>query len=274
MSILSDEMVEFFNKNGYLIVRRLIDEEYVHKLSDALMEIVSGKAEGIRRRLPVNFPDGTKITKFDRIWNTNPLFTEFMHTSKVGVAAAQLMDTPEVRLFYDQFIYKEARVGGPVPCHQDLDYWRHISTPNLVTAWMALTEVKPENGCMYVIPGSHKWGLIDMVGYNILKENDPEYLLSKAIDEQKRMSLNRVPLVLEPGDVSFHHALTVHCSYPNTSDMIRLGYIHHYLPADARYLASLDIHKHHEIDVQDGELLHSERFPLVWSEKETVESLG
>ncbi|HEY5729880.1 MAG TPA: phytanoyl-CoA dioxygenase family protein [Anaerolineales bacterium] len=270
MAVITNEQVGFFRDNGYLIVRQLIDETSVQALSEALMNIINGHDKGIRRRLPVNFPDGTKITKFDRIWDTNPVFSEFMNSSSVGEAAAQLMDTPEVRLFYDQFIFKEAKVGGPVPCHQDLDYWRHVSTSNLVTAWMALTKVIPENGCMYVIPGSHKWGLIDCVGYNILKDPNPEYFLTNCISEEKQKTITRVPLILEPGDVSFHHSLTVHCSYHNTSELTRLGYIHHYLPADARYRAELDIHKHHEIDVPDGELLHSERFPLVWMAQQTT----
>jgi ectoine hydroxylase-related dioxygenase (phytanoyl-CoA dioxygenase family) len=264
MSALTHEQVEFFRTNGYLIVRQLIDPATVEKLRQALMSIVDGHREGVRRLQAVTQSDGKKVTEFQGIWKSNPVFQDFLKTSSLGDAAAQLLDTSEVRLFYDQCFYKEPKIGGPVPCHQDYDYWRHISTPNMITAWMAITKVTRETGCIYVIPGSHNWGLVDRFGTNILKDPDPEVMLKKDLDDEQKKKIIRVPLILEPGDVSFHHSLIVHCSYPNTSNLTRLGYIHRYIPADARYVESRDLHKSHEIDVRDGELVNTANFPLVW----------
>ncbi len=264
MAVLTIEQVEFFLTNGYLIVRQLIDSKTVELLQGALRHIVEGHDEGIRRKLPVKFPNGTKVTEFQGLWKTNPVFADFLKTSKLGEVASQLMSTSEVRLLYDQIFYKDAKVGGAVPCHQDYDYWQHISTPNMVTAWMAISSVTRESGCMYVIPGSHQWGLIDRFGSNIMKDSDPELFLKQGLNEAQTNKLVREPITLEPGDVSFHHSLVIHCSYPNTSNTSRLGYIHRYLPAEARYVESHDLHKTHEIHVKDGELISGAGLPLVW----------
>lgn len=264
MAVLTFEQVNFFRTNGYLVVRELIDVKTVELLRGALVNIVQGNEEGIRRKLPVKFSDGTKVTEFQGLWKTNPVFADFLRTSKLGEAASQLMDTSEVRLLYDQIFYKDAKIGGAVPCHQDYDYWQHLSTPNIITAWMAISSVTQESGCMYMIPGSHLWGLFDRFGSNIMKDTDPEVFLKRDLNDEQRKKVTREPVILEPGDVSFHHSLVIHCSYPNTSNAARLGYIHRYLPAEARYVESHDLHKTHEINVKDGELINTTNFPLVW----------
>jgi phytanoyl-CoA hydroxylase len=264
MAVLSQDQVDFFNENGFLVARQLVDPQTVGVLREALMRIVEGKHEGMRRRMDLSTLTGQRITKIERFWNLDSVFEDFMRTSSLGEAAGQLMNSPEVRLFYDQMFYKEPKVGAAVPCHQDYDTFRDISTSNLVTAWIATSRVDKENGCMYMVPGSHKWGLIDRIGSYILKDPDPEHFLNNSLTAEQRANVVRQPIELEAGDVSFHHALTIHCSYPNISDRARLGYIHHYLSADARYVEAQDIHKHHEIDVKDGELINSARFPVVW----------
>lgn len=264
MSFLTEDQVKLYRVNGYLIVRQMIEQSRVEELRAALMKIVNGQEEGIRRKLPVQFPNGTKVTEFQGLWKTDPIFTEFLKTSQLGEAAAQLMDTAEVRLLYDQVFYKDAQIGAAVPCHQDYDYWQHISTPGMLTAWMAMSSVNQESGCMYMIPGSHRWGLIERIGSNIMKDTDPELFLKRNLNEQQREKVIREPVVLEPGDVSFHHSLVIHCSYPNISNRPRLGYIHRYIPAEASYVESHDLHKTHEINVKDGERIIGDAFPLVW----------
>jgi len=264
MPALSNEQVEFFKTNGYLILRQLNDPATVADIRAGLLDIVERHNERTRRIQAVTYADGTKVTEFQGIWKFNPVFEKFLHTTRLGEIASQLLDSAEVRLLYDQCFYKDAKLGGAVACHQDYDYWQYVSTPNMITAWMAMSRVSQEDGCVYVIPGSHRWGLIQRFGSDITKQTDPESLLNKDLNEEQKKSVVRVPLILEPGDVSIHHSLLIHCSYPNTSNNPRLGYIHRYMPADARYVESHDLHKSHEIDVKDGEPINTANFPLMW----------
>ncbi len=268
MPFLSTRQLEFFHANGYLIVRQLLDAKTVEVLRGALTSIVQGQAQGAGQPARSKYPDGTQVTQFRGVWKSHPVFLDLMQRSNLGEAAAQLMDTREVRLLADQIFYKEPKLGGAVPCHQDYAYWRRISTSNIITAWMAISSVSRESGCMYMIPGSHRWGLFDNSGFDGMKDAvrkmDPELFLKRDLSDEQRKELTREPVLLEPGDVSFHHALVIHCSYANTSDGSRIGYIHRYLPAEARYVEAYDLTNPREIDVKNGELINTPRYPLVW----------
>lgn len=112
--------------------------------------------------------------------------------------------------------------------HQDGAFWR-IEPVEVVTLWLALTHSTPENGCLKVVPGSHKMKLLDVV------EATEDAVLPNQIpvevDEQKAVSL-----VLEPGDVSLHHHNLVHGSAPNRSDIWRRGLTIRYIPTSTKIL--------------------------------------
>ncbi|MEO7651911.1 MAG: phytanoyl-CoA dioxygenase family protein [Bryobacteraceae bacterium] len=102
--------------------------------------------------------------------------------------------------------------------HQDATYWG-LHPPNVTTAWLALSESTPENGCMRVIPGSHLEPLLPQV-----ETYAPENALSRgqeiavAVDESQA-----VDLTLQPGQMSLHHIGIVHGSKANTSAKPRIG---------------------------------------------------
>ena len=115
--------------------------------------------------------------------------------------------------------YKPPRDSGYVSWHQDSVYSGWHLTPS-VSAWVALTSSRPANGCMRVIPGSHKQGVLDHTN-----ERDGSNLLYRgervaAVDESRA-----VDVVLRPGEMSLHHSNLVHGSNPNTSDEPRIGFI-------------------------------------------------
>jgi non-heme Fe2+,alpha-ketoglutarate-dependent halogenase len=105
-----------------------------------------------------------------------------------------------------------------VSWHQDATYWG-LRPPNVTTAWIALSESSPKNGCMRVIPGSHQGRL--------LPQNEtysPDNALSRGqeiaveVDESKA-----IDLVLQPGQMSLHHIGIVHSSKVNISGKPRIG---------------------------------------------------
>lgn len=115
--------------------------------------------------------------------------------------------------------YKPAHDSSYVSWHQDSVYsdWHLTSS---TSAWIALTPSHRANGCMRVIPGSHKLGPIEhaMVrdGMNLLIRGEKV----STVDESKALDVE-----LRPGEMSFHHSNLVHGSSPNTSDEPRIGFI-------------------------------------------------
>lgn len=136
---------------------------------------------------------------------------------------------PDIMVWATGHFDKKPRDPSFVTWHQDATYWG-LSEPSVVTAWVALTPSNRENGCMRVIPGSHRRGQLphrDTYGQ--------DNLLSRGQDvEVKVDEAQAVDLELRPGQISLHHVMTVHGSQPNFSDTRRLGIPIRYVAAHVR----------------------------------------
>ncbi|GCE14945.1 phytanoyl-CoA dioxygenase family protein [Tengunoibacter tsumagoiensis] len=267
MPVLTLEQRQFFADNGYLVIHNLFDLELINQIKEAIFSIFNGQHTGIRHRSEIQRPDGTVLTNIQQLYRAHPVLSQFIKHPYMGSIASALMDdTPEVRLWHDTLIYKEKLEGGAVPWHQDYYLLQHVAPADIVTGWIALSKSNEESGCLYVVPGSHKWGLMPSHALNNIGP-DSERFLKRSVHEALRPLIVKQPLVLEPGDVSFHHCLTIHGSYQNRSDYPRLGYIQHYFPAHLRRVAvsGLDYAQAYEVTVPTGELVRGDAFPLVWS---------
>jgi non-heme Fe2+,alpha-ketoglutarate-dependent halogenase len=133
------------------------------------------------------------------------------------------------------FFIKEKSGPAFVSWHQDSTYWG-LSTPDVVTAWVALTPSNKSNGAMEVVPGTHLW---DQVPHR--DTFDRHNLLTRgqevAVEVDPREA---VPLILEPGEMSLHHVRLVHGSPPNPSDDRRIGFAIRYIPTHVRQLEGED----------------------------------
>jgi len=139
---------------------------------------------------------------------------------------------PDILLWVSEFNAKAPNSPHYFSWHQDLYYWGYQcqkSTDNvpIVTVWLSLFNTHLENGCMRVIPCSHK----QMVPHD---ENINEHNLltrgqevSVTVDEHKA-----VPIELAPGEFSIHHPLIHHASAPNISSQNRVGLVMRYIAPD------------------------------------------
>jgi ectoine hydroxylase-related dioxygenase (phytanoyl-CoA dioxygenase family) len=134
--------------------------------------------------------------------------------------AVESLIGPEILIDGNLVFYKPPHDASYASWHQDSVYSGWHLTPS-VSAWIALTASDPANGCMRVIPGSHKQGLLEHDNVQ-----DPHMLNRRG--ERLRMDVDEtqaIDLVLRPGEMSLHHTNIVHGSNPNTSDGPRIGFI-------------------------------------------------
>lgn len=116
--------------------------------------------------------------------------------------------------------------------HQDANYWC-LDPFDICTAWIALTDVNLENGCMRFLPGSHrheKLGHTETFSEESALTRGQEITLN--IEEDKA-----VPVVLEAGQISLHHCLLAHASGPNRTTRSRIGLAIRYMRPDMRQTA-------------------------------------
>ncbi len=136
---------------------------------------------------------------------------------------------PDIVLWAAALFSKPGGDGREVPWHQDGIYWplRPMAT---VTLWVALDRADRENGCMRVLPGTHRQGFLA----HETSERDGMVLNTELVEGSFDPGLAR-PVELEAGQVSFHDAFLVHGSEPNTSLRRRAGVTFRYMPATSLY---------------------------------------
>lgn len=138
---------------------------------------------------------------------------------------------PNLLAWGSSFFSKHAGDPGYVSWHQDANYWG-LKPHDVLTAWIAFSPSRRENGCMRVVPGSHLGKALpheDTFAANNLLSRGQE--IAVEVDESKAQEIT-----LEPGEMSLHHVGTVHGSKPNTSDIPRIGYAIRYIATNVRQI--------------------------------------
>lgn len=153
---------------------------------------------------------------------------ELLHLPAILDAVEDLIGTDI--LAWSSSIFAKGPVDpGYVSWHQDLTYWG-LEPPDVVTAWLALSESTSENGCMRVVPGSHIGAVVphrDTYGEHNLLSRGQE--IAAGVDESGALDVE-----LRPGQMSLHHAKLFHGSVPNQSNRRRVGFSIRYIPATVR----------------------------------------
>lgn len=138
---------------------------------------------------------------------------------------------PDLLCWSTSFFIKEAGDPGFVSWHQDATYWG-LSTPDVATAWVALSPSTVESGAMRVIPGTHRTQVAHRDTFN------PDNLLTRGQEVTVDVDpAQAVDLVLAPGEMSLHHVLLVHGSEPNRSNERRIGFAIRYVPTHVKQVA-------------------------------------
>lgn len=269
----AQEDVTFFAENGYWISPIIFSEDELAEIVAHQDRLYRGEYE--TGKAPVcNWLEGQDnpraLRKTDNShWSDLTLRNVAVNATIGGIAAA-LMETETIRLFHDQLLYKPGRGTGKetanVGWHQDYAYWQCCAGPTLITAWVAFTDVDLSNGCMQMVPRSHKWGLLnvnDFFEQNLEKQQ-------QAMDIPENEKFSTVPVIMKAGQVSFHHALTIHGSGPNTSDQARRSMAVHLMTGETKYKYDAKGNNHFNAQMmngREGEIYEGEAWPVLYTAK-------
>lgn len=263
-----EEDIRFFKENGYWVAPQVVDEERLTLLRERMEQVYLGQYETGRAPWSSWSPEqGDVLRKTDNSHWSDLALRGLATDPTIGAIAAALMEADTIRLWHDQLLYKPGNpnrmTGGNVGWHQDYSYWQCAAEPSLITAWVAFDDVDLDNGCMQVVPRSHRWGMLnvnDFFEQDITKQQE-----EMAIPENERF--NKVPLVMKAGMVSFHHAMTLHGSGPNTTPRPRRSLAVHLMTGDTRYKAGTKGDKHMNVSLlggKDGDLFQGDHFPELY----------
>lgn len=198
---------EVFERDGFVIGVPILSEPEVRRYRAAYDRLeADARARGQKTRITNRHHDDAEI------WS---LAT---HPRVLEVATAILGS--DVVLLSSGFFAKQPQDGDHfVDWHQDTTYWG-LQPPFAITVWIAIDDSDVANGCMRVVPGTHRVGLLvhgtSSKAGNLLGQN-------QAIDPALFDVASAVDCILKAGQASIHHGETVHGSNPNTSTRRRCG---------------------------------------------------
>ncbi len=216
---LSAEQVEFYKTHGYVAGIRLLSDNQVAVLRSELDELANPGHPARQLFYEYNSNESSdparKLFHALGAWRVAPGFHDLLWNPRFTATASQLLGGP-VRFWHDQIFYKPARHGGVVAWHQDYSYWTRTSPMAHLSCWIGLDDATRENGCLYYVPGSHRWNLLPVTG--LADEMDA---IQAVLTEQQKVKFKPVAIELKQGEAAFHHPLMVHGSFANITDRPR-----------------------------------------------------
>jgi ectoine hydroxylase-related dioxygenase (phytanoyl-CoA dioxygenase family) len=234
---LSDAQVEEFRANGFTRVDRIVPDAelvWLRELYDWLFETQAETVPGGYFDLSRPYEsEGTDLQP--QIIAPEARFPELRETCFFRNGrrlAARLLDVDAPALRgWGHMIRKPARIGAPLPWHQDEAYWDPAFEYTALGCWLPLDPATLETGCMRFVPGSQHEG----VRKHRHVGDDPSVhaLVTDDVDEARA-----VYAPLAAGGAIFHHCRILHSSLPNRSPHARRAYANEFqLPPVAREVA-------------------------------------
>ena len=221
-----------FADEGVLVVDPLVDSATVDRLTQQTARIASGTAPFPRELLELE-PDADRLElaplrKINRCHYHDDVFAA--HAAHPGILdVIEALIGPDIKVFDSQLFMKPPG-GIEKPWHQDSAYFP-LDPQIVVTCWTALDDVTLENGCLNVIVGSHREGILDHdQEWQIGSRRDMQVPEAKIDDDRSRS------ITLRSGGCSFHHGILLHRSGPNQTRESRRGLAVHYIPGNCRWI--------------------------------------
>lgn len=216
---LTQQQIDSFNKDGYVIVKNFLEPNAVEKLYGTAI------ADNAMENNAINVTDQSGKNSKLSLWFTpgNDVFGYLTRSERLVNSVAALLDSnAPVCHYHSKLMQKEPKVGGAWEWHQDYGYWyknQFMFPDQLISVMVALTPANKQNGCLQVIKGSHKLGRINH-GFAGEQVGADMVMVDNAL---KTMDL--VYVEIEPGDALFFHSNILHRSEANLSDHPRWSII-------------------------------------------------
>jgi phytanoyl-CoA hydroxylase len=229
---LSAEQVESYRRDGYLVLTDVVSEPALLPLESTFQRFIEGRVSGMGRDFcDMSGPYGRAFEDFNLV---NAVLPRVYDQSLVGnvferraATIARQLIGDDIALDYDQFLAKRPRRDGAVfAWHQDLGYWP-TGTPDTrtVTCSLALDDATLENGCLQVVPGSHREAALRPHRPSTWSSSPELRDEAHTLTVELRPADTVVPLPVRRGSITVHNERIVHGSLGNRTDGWRRTYV-------------------------------------------------
>jgi ectoine hydroxylase-related dioxygenase (phytanoyl-CoA dioxygenase family) len=218
-TVVTDDQAARWDRDGFFLLEGALDGAALDAVRTAIDPFEERTTAWLREQGgSALIADAEAITFTTHLVTRSEVARSFAGGPVFAGLCADLIG-PEVRLYWDQAVYKKPEPDREFPWHQDNGY-AYVEPQQYLTCWVPLVDATVENGCPWVVPGLHRLGTLEHwwtpVGFQCVTEPD-----------------GAVPVEARAGDVVVFSSLTPHRTGPNTSSSVRKAYILQYAPDGA-----------------------------------------
>ncbi|MFE2466390.1 phytanoyl-CoA dioxygenase family protein [Streptomyces mirabilis] len=222
----SEEDVRLYSERGWYLSEKLLTDAEVDTLTDASERYYAGQRDRELPKRPDRLADWTPADgdvqrNNDYIHYQDETMRKILRKPIIGAVAARLAQTPSIRVFQATLIYKPPiaeEKSNIVSWHFDKYFWPTCSSDEMLTAFIPFHDCTEESGTITMVNGSHRWrhrhGAARPVGDP--RDVGRDYLLNGDAERNSAV-VEKVPVHIPKGHMTFHHCLLYHGSGANRS---------------------------------------------------------
>jgi ectoine hydroxylase-related dioxygenase (phytanoyl-CoA dioxygenase family) len=216
---LTADQARSYDEQGYFVFEDAFDAETIERVLGEVDPFEEQSTAFLRERGgSIAISDADAITFTTHLVKRSELLRNLVSTGVLADIAHDLIG-PDVRLYWDQAVYKKPEKPRPFPWHQDNGY-AFVEPQQYLTCWIALTDATSDNGCPLVVPGLHKLGTLKhwWTDFGFQCVEDPSDVVVAPV---------------RAGSIVVFSSLTPHQTGPNITNAVRKAYIVQYAPKGA-----------------------------------------
>ncbi len=225
--MLTTEQINFYHENGYLGVEGVLSAEEVadlRRVSDEFVQLSASVTAhtDVFDLEPGHTPQSPKLRRLKNPILHHTVYNMTLRHPGILDIVEQLIG-PGVRTNGNKLNMKSPEYGSPVEWHQDWAFYPHTND-DLLAVGVCMDDMMLENGCLLVIPGSHKGPVYT---------HHQHGRFAGAVTEEVPDADKAVPIELRAGGISIHHVRTLHASATNRSAYPRRLLLFQYCSIDS-----------------------------------------
>ena len=230
--VLTQAQREFYFSEGYILLERIIGDDWLKKLRAATDELVERsrkvtKSDAVWDLEPDHSPQAPRLRRVSAPVDQHPVYWDYVSQSIMGDVVADLVG-PNVKFHHSKLNFKWAKGGEEVKWHYDISFWPHTNYSPL-TVGTYIYDCGMDQGPVGIVPKSHLREPL----YNQYDENG-KWVGCLSPEDVATLDLSSVRYLTGPaGSLTLHNCRTVHGSPKNTSDVGRPLLLYTLSSADA-----------------------------------------
>jgi len=230
--MLTHAQLQQFKIDGYLVLSEVFSPQQVQTLRDLTTEHLSLRQAPFELEAEVSYPGapvnkdaegGDTIRRLRMAYQRGADYLKAARHDDITSAVRQILGGEQLYInpnHHNCVMTKLPEFSSVTHWHRDTRYW-HFDNKYLINAWVALGDEKQENGCMKILPGSHRWDVRPQA------LDDAQFLIPEHSDNEWRLNTERL-VTLEPGDVLLFSAHCFHAAGKNVTNKPKYSLVYTY----------------------------------------------